>query len=133
LLEGLAMPNRPPIPPPLQAVADAFERLFVVDQDETFVIRAGQVSKAIAALLGVPWTWPLGQSVRAIAEAAGARPSRLTTSVYIGLRPKGMPRDQALQQAKEFRKAKQWKRTQQPAMLAAREALRIAREKKSDE
>lgn len=130
----MANKHRPPVPASLQAVAEAFENLFVFDEDQTLVIRSGQVSKAVCAYLGIPWTYPTAQVVRAVATAAGARQARLCTSVYIGLRPKGITREQALEQSREFRKTKQLQKSSQPAVAAAREALRIAREKaKSDE
>lgn len=125
--------HRPPVPAPLQAVAEAFDALFVFDQDDTLVLRSGQVSKAVCAYLGIPWTYPTAQAVRAVATAAGARQARLCTTVFIGLRPRGITRDQALEQSREFRKTKQLQKSAQPAVAAAREALRIAREKvKSD-
>jgi hypothetical protein len=124
------MTHRPPTPPSVEAVAEAFDRLFIVDEDETFLLRSGTVSKAIAAYLGTSWSYPLGQVVRAVAEAAGARPARLCTSMYIRVRPRSMSREEALEQAKELRRAKQWQKVQQPAVLEAKAALEAARKKR---
>jgi hypothetical protein len=125
------MAHRPPTPPSVEAVAEAFDRLFIVDEDETFLLRSGTVSKAICTYLGIPWTYKAGQVVRAVAEAAGARPARLCTSMYIRVRPRSMPREEALEQARELRRAKTWQKAKQPAVQAAREALEKVRFKGS--
>jgi hypothetical protein len=92
------------IPPALRVVATAFAALFVIDHESPFVVRRSTVSRAVAALLGVPWSPRLGQHVTAIVVAAGARATVLRVPVYVGVRARASDRRDAILRSAALRK-----------------------------
>jgi hypothetical protein len=92
------------VPSSLRAVATAFDALFAVDHLSPFIVRRSTVSRAIAALLGVPWSPQLGQRVTAIVMAAGGRASVLRVPVYIWVRARALERQDAILRSLALRK-----------------------------
>jgi hypothetical protein len=91
------------VPPALRAVAAAFAELFIVD-DGPYVLRRSTVSRAVAALLGVPWSPHLGQRVTAIVLAAGGRAAILRVPVFTWVRPLALPRAESARRALALRR-----------------------------
>jgi hypothetical protein len=110
------------IPSSLRAVASAFEALFVVDDTAPFLCRRSTVSRAVAALLGVPWSPALGQRVTAIVMAAGGRAAILRVPVYVSVRARALDRGDAIARSLALRKRLRTSPAD-PALLA--EARRV--------
>lgn len=88
-------------PPPLRALAEAFDRLFLVEPgDRRFVLLRSQVSRAVAAFLRVRWTPRLGGAVAAVAVAAGAVQAVRRKCVYLCIRPRHLEADDALRRSR---------------------------------
>ena len=88
--------------PSVATVGAAFDSLFVMDE-ETFIIRRSQVSRAVAAALGLPWSPALGRVCYAVAREFGARPAVVRVPVYARLRPRHIDRDTALRRSDRLR------------------------------
>ena len=86
---------------PLRPVAEAFERLFAVEPgDRRYVVMRSQVSRAVAALLGVRWTPRVGRAVAAVVVAAGGVPAVRRKCVYLCLRPRHLEAAEALRRSR---------------------------------
>jgi hypothetical protein len=111
------------VPAGLQAVVAAFDQLFEVDEP-AYLVRRSQVSRAIAAALGVPWSPNLGRQVAAVAAAAGAYPVTVRVACYRNLRARSIDRDEVLLRSRAFRAAMKRPPAPDPGLEArAREAL----------
>lgn len=114
----------PPVPGRLRAVAEVFSHLFEVDPGAPYCIRRSQVSRAVAAGLGVGWSPRLGREVQAIAVAAGARLSVIRVEVYRGIRPKSLTPSVAMLKSTAFCRTIKQTAMDAPLREAARAAVR---------